>query len=403
MIRTTLNLNKLQGMRLMLNRTIAVALMSSLIGCTTESAGTGQSENGLEIYTPDFLLESKTIVEENFSPTLTIDNKTYVLSKSGSQWKGTFNVAANDSYQLRVDWYETYKGRQLPIASATKNITVGSSAVSAQIAAADYDTARFDEDGDGQSNLAERNNNSNPFVHQDVENTALVSIPRLPLNASTPSVDGVYNAEEWIFATETDKSGGQLLINNLLFVENNGADVSTQVNRWQAVHDGNYLYILVFSNDQNRTNDSSDAWNDDDLNLYIDGDYSHFRGYDGINDYHMMIPLLKRNSNAMNVSGTSNARIQQGTNSVTLPRDLKFATGVSAGPTGNRATKMDIYELRISLAQTSIKVGKLFGMDLHLDDDDDGGARDTKWGWYLESGDLSYQYTDELAAIVLEQ
>lgn len=382
---------------------LTILALLGLMGCSQEFENDTESANGLTITAPDFLLESKAIDEQNFTPTLTIDNRSYVLSKNGNQWSGTFDVAANDSYQIRVDWNETYKGRQLLMASATKMIEVGSSAVSAQIASADYDTTSFDEDNDGKSNLEERNEGSNPFVHQDVDNTAFVSVPKLPVNANTPSIDGVYNAQEWIYATEIDKSNKQLLIDNLLFVETQGADVSAQISRWQAVHDGNYLYLLVFSNDQKRTSDSSNAWADDNLNLYIDGDYSHYRGYDGINDYHIMIPLLKRNSTAANVSGTASSRIQQGTNSATLPRDLSFAAGVSAGPTGNRGVKMDVYELRISLAQTSIEVGKLFGMDLHLDDDDDGGERDAKWGWYLASGDLSYQYTDELAAIVLEQ
>lgn len=380
---------------------LTILALLGLMGCSQELENNTESANGLTITAPDFLLESKAVDDQNFTPTLTIDNRSYVLSKNGNQWSGTFDVAVNDSYQIRVDWNETYKGRQLPMASATKMIEVGSSAVSAQIASADYDTTSFDEDNDGKSNLVERNEGSNPFVHQDVDNTAFVSVPKLPVNANTPSIDGVYNAQEWIYATEIDKSNKQLLIDNLLFVETQGADVSAQVSRWQAVHDGNYLYLLVFSNDQKRTSDSSNAWADDNLNLYIDGDYSHYRGYDGINDYHIMVPLLKRNSTAANVSGSG--RIQQGTNSATLPRDLSFAAGVSAGPTGNRGVKMDVYELRISLAQTSIEVGKLFGMDLHLDDDDDGGERDAKWGWYLASGDLSYQYTDELAAIVLEQ
>lgn len=400
---TYLTVRKPQGTRFMSTQMLTILALLGLMGCSQEFENDTESANGLTITAPDFLLESKAIDEQNFTPTLTIDNRSYVLSKNGNQWSGTFDVAANDSYQIRVDWNETYKGRQLLMASATKMIEVGSSAVSAQIASADYDTTSFDEDNDGKSNLEERNEGSNPFVHQDVDNTAFVSVPKLPVNANTPSIDGVYNAQEWIYATEIDKSNKQLLIDNLLFVETQGADVSAQISRWQAVHDGNYLYLLVFSNDQKRTSDSSNAWADDNLNLYIDGDYSHYRGYDGINDYHIMIPLLKRNSTAANVSGTASSRIQQGTNSATLPRDLSFAAGVSAGPTGNRGVKMDVYELRISLAQTSIEVGKLFGMDLHLDDDDDGGERDAKWGWYLASGDLSYQYTDELAAIVLEQ
>lgn len=393
----------LQGTGFMLNRMMAVSAVLWLMGCSQETEQDVQSVSSVALSPPDFLLESKTIDEENYTPTLSIDNKIYALAKSGGQWTGTFNVAANESYQIRVDWNENYKGRQLPMASATKTVEVGSSAVSAQIASADYDTTSFDEDSDGLSNLDERNNNSNPFVHLNVENTSVVSVPRLPLSASTPNIDGIYNADEWIYATEIDKADAQLLINKLLFVETQGADVSTQVSRWQAVHDGNYLYLLIFSNDQKRTNDSSNAWADDNLNIYIDGDYSQYQGYDGINDYHIMVPLLERNSTAANISSASSSRIQQGTNSATLPRDLSFATGISAGPVGNRGTKMDVYELRISLAQTGIVVGELFGMDLHLDDDDDGGARDSKWSWYLKSGDLSYQYTDVLAAIVLEQ
>ena len=375
-----------------------------LMSCSGSEVETGE-QAGMSLYTPGFILESRNIDQDALYPVLTIDNSVYTLTKSGSEWVGTFYLPPNDTYVVKVDWYEDYKDRELHLASQTKTIDVGVAEASAEFAVGEYDTEKFDKDGDGDSNYKERSNNTNPFLDASLEGVANVVIPRLPNSASLPEIDGSYSASEWAYANGEDSDGNTLYIRNLLLEEDSGKDMNggEPVNRWYGIHDGNYLYLLIFADDQTQTSDSSDAWDDDNINVYLDGDYSHIHGYDGINDFHMLIPLLKLNSSQANNSDSNGARIQQGSQSKTLPQDIRFATGVGTGPAGARFTKMDVYEVRISLAQSQIEVGKLFGMDVHLDDDDSGGERDSKWGWFLQSGDTSYRFTDEFAAVVLEE
>jgi hypothetical protein len=68
-----------------------------------------------------------------------------------------------------------------------------------------------------------------------------------------------------------------------------------------------------------------------------------------------------------------------------LPLDLHFFNGKQAGPIGKRGFAMDIYEFKLNLSQSQLKVGELFGLDIHIDDDDNGNDRDSKWGWFHAS------------------
>ena len=53
--------------------------------------------------------------------------------------------------------------RPFMLASASKAVQVGAGQNTLDFEEAEYDTDRFDEDGDGISNLAELNNNTDPF------------------------------------------------------------------------------------------------------------------------------------------------------------------------------------------------------------------------------------------------
>jgi hypothetical protein len=44
------------------------------------------------------------------------------------------------------------------------------------------------------------------------------------------------------------------------------------------------------------------------------------------------------------------------------------------------------------MSSVGLPIGQRFGFDIHINDDDDGGDRDTKWGWYAPTGnDSSWQ------------
>lgn len=65
--------------------------------------------------------------------------------------------------------------------------------------------------------------------------------------------------------------------------------------QWAAMHDDTYLYLMVFGEQVGAEllSDSGFFYDDDNLNIFIDGDNSKSSSYDGVNDYHILIPLLE--------------------------------------------------------------------------------------------------------------
>jgi len=47
--------------------------------------------------------------------------------------------------------------------------------------------------------------------------------------------------------------------------------------------------------------------------------------------------------------------------------------------------EQDVYELSFNIEATGIEIGQPFGLEVQVDDDDTGGTRDSKWGWFPPS------------------
>lgn len=244
---------------------------------------------------------------------------------------------------------------------------------------------------------------------------ALVSIPRVA-DARAPAIDGQtvdINLEtnrligEWETAVQRDTSDQQLAINSLM--ESNGVDTTTGTgHRWAALHDGTYLYLLVISDDNGEyrfdTQEVRKPWKDDDLEIYFDGNNSLLSSYDGVDDFHMHINLIDPVTSQGNNSFGESTMLYQAVNSATLPVDLSFSVGLQRGPLfDNRVFRSDIYEIRIKLSELNIVVGQPFGLELQLNDDDDGETRDTKWGWHHPAGsDQAWENPSFLATAILQ-
>jgi len=89
----------------------------------------------------------------------------------------------------------------------------------------------------------------------------------------------------------------QVLINrdNAQVVDNRGM-------KWASLHDGEFLYFLIFAErgvNQTPQGDSPESllYNDDGIDIYWDGDNSKGASYDGINDHHVIIGLLDDDGN----------------------------------------------------------------------------------------------------------
>jgi len=130
---------------------------------------------------------------------------------------------------------------------------------------------------------------------------------------------------------------------------------------YRAMWDDDNLYILVNVMDDVLKNDSDEFWLDDSVEVFIDADNSKSADY-GDNDYQYFFEW---------------AKADQGMGEFKHDRTdgVEFAIGRTEA--GYRA------EIRIpwSTLGTNPSVGAKIGLDIHVNDDDDGGDRDTKLMW----------------------
>jgi len=215
----------------------------------------------------------------------------------------------------------------------------------------------------------------------------------IPYVQSRPDIDGKIELGEWgkaSIATSLNYEVKRHNIDNLLVSPVtdylDGAGYST----WRAMHDGVNLYIHVKSSfDYNgrifTDSDPSQPWHDDSLELYLDGDNSKMQDYDGIDDFQML----------MSASGVSDQPYMSGSSASDLGVFYKTAeTNTRAGHT--------LYEIAINLESAGIQIGKPFGFDIHINEDDNGGDRDAKYGWFEKTGnDRSWMHPKYFGTAVL--
>jgi len=133
---------------------------------------------------------------------------------------------------------------------------------------------------------------------------------------------------------------------------------------FRLLYDSQRLYVLVEIIDNSGQNDSSDTWwEDDSIEIYIDGDHSRGSRYDGVNDFQFGFRW-------------HDDTIHTGSNS-------------AAAPGGIQAAHIDTHdgdrlEVAFPLAGLGISAvdGYQFGLEVHRNDDDDGGVRDRKLTWH---------------------
>ncbi|MVT40406.1 T9SS type A sorting domain-containing protein [Chitinophaga oryziterrae] len=130
--------------------------------------------------------------------------------------------------------------------------------------------------------------------------------------------------------------------------------------KWRALYDNTNLYLLVEVNDATKYADSGDSWWEDDVvEIFIDGDNSKGTSYDGINDFQLG---FRWNDNTIHVGGSS-------VNRTTGINFKQYAT-----TTG--------YNLEVAIPWSTIgvspSIGKSLGLDIQIDDDDNGGTRDAQ-------------------------
>jgi uncharacterized protein YjdB len=130
--------------------------------------------------------------------------------------------------------------------------------------------------------------------------------------------------------------------------------------RWRALYDNTNLYLLVEVKDNNKFNDSGTSWWEDDVvEIFIDGDNSKGASYDGVNDFQLGFRY-------------NDATVRVGGNSVNRTTGIVFAMQNITGG----------YNLEARIPWSTIGVtpaaGNRIGLDVEVDDDDNGGVRDSQ-------------------------
>jgi len=164
-----------------------------------------------------------------------------------------------------------------------------------------------------------------------------------------------------------------------------GAGYST----WSAMHDGTNLYVRVRVSSDFDNNPFLDSpgqpWFDDSVEIFIDGNNSKGSEYDGIDDFQAIL-LAHPSTDWQPIISPSSA---PGLGIFYRTSDSSFRL---------------FYEIAINLESAGIVPGKPFGFDVHINEDDNGGDRDAKWGWFEQSGfDRSYLRPDVFGTLILTE
>ena len=356
---------------------VALIFLLSLAGCDSEPQ---TAPTDFLVRAPDRVTQAVTVDELRVE--VTIDGAPFAVQPGPSMtvWRGSSSLPTDRVLPLTVRWlfgdiivamFDTEIG---PIADG-ESLAVGPE---------DYITTGplFDEDADGVNNLQELVNGTNPVDSLDID----VRIPRV-IESDTPGINGDTGVV-WNDNRISDWRGAELSVDNLM-IDRGATRPDGQTGfRWQAVHNGETLSIIVFAEDAEGgtpVGDSNVAESDDAINIFIDGDNSKLSSFDGVNDFHITIPLLMLTDSttgeivANQIDMTdgnllNDGRIFFGPLSDRLRDNVRFVNGVPD-------TGQQIYELEIPLDVLDISFNQPFGFDIQIDDDVDGGDIEARYGW----------------------
>ncbi len=356
---------------------LALSACTDSARLTTSPDGSGDVSGTFELSAPESILSARAVnLDALFADVVIRDDQGSRTERfeQGTPITTTFSVAQGSRLEVTVMWYEAMGGSTgdllLSTWSMSRDITDNTTI---NVPSSDYTSEGegFDKDGDNFSNLTELRANSDPDNASITPETALDVEIRWVNPAEAPVIDGLYDSI-WNNASFNDVAGEQLSIDNLMI--NQGAlrpDGNTEF-RWFAMHDDTFLYVFVLGENVDTATpirDSTSVWNDDNINLFIDGNNSKGSSYDGVDDRHIFVPLL---NSPENPTGNSTVFVA-GDFSAPMP-DFDFATCLcSAG--------QHTWEFKLPLAGFGITKNEPFGFEVQLDEDNDGGARDARWGW----------------------
>jgi xyloglucan-specific exo-beta-1,4-glucanase len=179
--------------------------------------------------------------------------------------------------------------------------------------------------------------------------TPAAAVPQAQIAVGTAAIDGTVEAA-WSAATSYSlgKTTGTV---------SGASDCSAS---YKALWDSTNLYVLIDVTDNTKINESVNAWDDDSVELYLDGGNNKTTAYDA--------------NDRQYVYGWGDATVIEGGGRSTT--GVTFAKADPTSTTYRIETKIPWSTLGVTAAANN-----LIGIDVHVDDDDDNGARDGKVIW----------------------
>ncbi|ASJ72280.1 sugar-binding protein [Granulosicoccus antarcticus] len=238
-----------------------------------------------------------------------------------------------------------------------------------------------DADGDGIGDNADQDDNNDGI--EDYREGSQIIVPYVD-NASI-SIDGIWDSgysnntyyDEWGKAADNDNYGYSLRFGNLLVDNTDRYNYNNySSNYFEMMHDGEYLYIKITIGGEeleNWFNDSADIWEDDSVELYFDVGYDQLDAY-GDDDFQRLF-RFRDSADDPTIDGFYSASGME-TSYATSYRHENNASSVY----------QHLYEIKVKLSSIGLEPGDTFGFEAGSNDDDDGGIRDTKWGWFAPIG-----------------
>ena len=300
-----------------------------------------------------------------------------VRDVSDNVWRGVVEVPPNRHSDVEIEWGMQYTDRNgsetiLDLAKQRNRfVFVDSEERSIEFFEDEYETD-FHADGDGLNNLLEVTQRRSPTDVLDVfidENGSFATFGnglgpsgicghKIPISVVTVKPDGaetplVENPSWWCARLKSeliDADGNVVPVRNLEVMVN--------------VYDDPPII-------DSRTDEFFADFQDDSVEIYIDGNNTKGFNYDGVNDYQFVFAPF----------GDGVARLARGPG--TMPENLS----------GTFTLNDDGYQLvaTIPLPQVNIVSNRAFGFNVEINDDDDGDTRDYKYSWIgTEGRDFSF-------------
>ncbi len=147
-----------------------------------------------------------------------------------------------------------------------------------------------------------------------------------------------------------------------LLLEGETWDKRDMSGKWQVKWDKKNIYFSAKVYDKEKSEDTNDPVNDDSIEFFIDTNNSRGSSFDKKNDFHFIFARNKTES----ISGKNNPKKR-----ITIPYEIE--------------EKYDGYELRAKISWKNLgktpAVKNKLGLEVIMNDDDDGGKRDARISW----------------------